>query len=280
MALSEQPLGGRHLLIKRSDNFEGRPEGAASALPGHLSKSAKRIADRQKNPVGPTLFIGNLGFEATSEAITELFDKNARATKQWQPKQPRPSKKDSTKAEDDEESASDEDAEDKPAEDGAKPVVKGAGIRKVRMGTFEDTGRCKGWAFVDFLSPAQATATLLNARNHSLWGRDLVVEYASLDAVRRGGNKVAAGAMVKGASARPRRPRVERNFEEPAEESVMEPEPAPVPIKQRGDRQAGKGARGGPTGPPRKVKPGAALAKAQRAQVGVVASTGTKVKFD
>ena len=44
----------------------------------------------------------------------------------------------------------------------------------------------RSWAFIDFLTPVQATASLLNARNHSLHGRELTVEYASLDAVRRG----------------------------------------------------------------------------------------------
>lgn len=55
------------------------------------------------------------------------------------------------------------------------------------------------WAFVDFHLPEQCTRALLNARNHSLDGRSLVVEYASPDAVRRGaiGTKFA---VVRGAS--------------------------------------------------------------------------------
>lgn len=43
------------------------------------------------------------------------------------------------------------------------------------------------WAFVDFHLPEQCTRALLNVRNHSLDGRTLNVEYASSEAVRRGG---------------------------------------------------------------------------------------------
>lgn len=127
-----------------------------------------------------------------TEALTELFDRNARAAKAWAPKRKTDDAADS--------SSSDDEGEAAPADEAKKaPFVKGAGIRKIRMGTFQDTGKCKGcvaglttaltiyrWAFIDFLSPDQATASLLNARNHSLHGRELTVEYASLDAVRRG----------------------------------------------------------------------------------------------
>lgn len=65
VALSEGHLDGRKLLIKLNNDFQGRPSGVtASTLGGlTLSKTARRIADRQKNPPAPTLFMGNLGFE-------------------------------------------------------------------------------------------------------------------------------------------------------------------------------------------------------------------------
>ena len=65
VALSETLLGGRKLLIKDARDYTGRPEQAVNPSHQTLSKSARRIADRQKNPPGPTLFLGNLGFEAT-----------------------------------------------------------------------------------------------------------------------------------------------------------------------------------------------------------------------
>lgn len=46
------------------------------------------------------------------------------------------------------------------------------------------------WAFVDFHTTVQATAALIDPRNHSLNGRALVVEYASAEAVRRGGGRM------------------------------------------------------------------------------------------
>lgn len=45
------------------------------------------------------------------------------------------------------------------------------------------------WAFVDFFDVKKATISLLNPHNHFLNGRTLKVEYASAEAVRRGGNK-------------------------------------------------------------------------------------------
>ena len=100
VGLSEQNLDGRRLLIKDAKSYEGRPKSAATeavqqALQQHtvvetpsgpldagaleagpskipanlpvktLSKTARRILDRQKNVPAPTLFLGNLGYEVT-----------------------------------------------------------------------------------------------------------------------------------------------------------------------------------------------------------------------
>lgn len=103
VGLSEQNLDGRRLLIKDAKSYEGRPKSAATeavqqalqqstsmeahsgtpdAVAGEaveagpskipvslpvktLSKTARRILDRQKNVPAPTLFLGNLGFEVT-----------------------------------------------------------------------------------------------------------------------------------------------------------------------------------------------------------------------
>ena len=79
VAKSEGNLDGRRLLIKASSDFQGRPKPSTSEnssvaailkesnadATSSLSKTARKIAEKQKNPVGPTLFIGNLGFETT-----------------------------------------------------------------------------------------------------------------------------------------------------------------------------------------------------------------------
>jgi RNA recognition motif-containing protein len=187
IAMSELNLFGRRLLIKdgqrASDivylcdaymyylciggDFTGRPalpgtETAAangSEPPKTHSKTAQKILRAQKQPPAPTLFLGNLGFETTDQSIRELFEAH------------RPVKK---KAK-----AVDGEAEEKPEADKEK------WIRKVRMGTFEDSGLCKGYvyfacfcprhqltalrfAFVDFTSIEHATSVLVNPKNHLL----------------------------------------------------------------------------------------------------------------
>lgn len=61
---------------------------------------------------------------------------------------------------------------------------------------------------MDFFDIKRATTSLLNPHNHYLNGRSLKVEYASAEAVRRGGNKqqkmLKPGTFKKG----------KRNFEE------------------------------------------------------------------
>lgn len=84
---------------------------------------------------------------------------------------------------------------------GREPDKKDEWIRKVRLGTFEDSGLCKGWAFVDFGTIASATAALTNPHNYALDGRTLKVEYASAEAVRRG----AAKGSGTGAKPKPER---------------------------------------------------------------------------
>ena len=165
------------------------------------------------------------------------------------------------------------------------------------------------WAFVDFKTPEHSTRALLNVRNHTLAGRALNVEYASLDAVRRGGFK------VPGAPPRPRRgaegtegrdgessrkPRGEKRpprymddeqtrqsfhgesggadgRDQPAAAAVYDDSaPKPRPVK----RGREDGARPGHASSGKRAKPGAALANAQRASEAIVASAGKKIKFD
>ncbi len=73
-------------LYLKGDDFTGRPaaptattsadttESASKApnLSGH-SKTAQKILSAQKQPPGPALFLGNLGFETTVESITEMI---------------------------------------------------------------------------------------------------------------------------------------------------------------------------------------------------------------
>ncbi|KAH9853639.1 hypothetical protein C2E23DRAFT_916484 [Lenzites betulinus] len=135
ITLSEKPLDGRRLLIKDGDDFNGRPAPVAAA-PGAegadpnaaknagLTKTAQKILRVQKQPPGPTLFFGNLGFATTEQSILDLLESH----------RPKPSASASTG----EVEENDEETE--------KEKAKGdKWIRKVRLGTFEDSGKCKGY---------------------------------------------------------------------------------------------------------------------------------------
>ncbi|KAI0353506.1 hypothetical protein OH77DRAFT_1427200 [Trametes cingulata] len=257
ISLSEKPLDGRRLLIKDGDDFNGRP--APSTAPGAdgtdsaatktagLSKTAQKILRVQKQPPGPTLFFGNLGFETTEKSIRDLLESHRPkgGDEKW--------------------------------------------IRKVRMGTFEDSGKCKGWAFVDFTTTEHATAALTNPRNHQLDGRKLVVEYASPEAVRRGGAGPRPDKAHKGQQAGGKRDRAARgdraddgqkaeDDHRPAKKRRAEGGDEEQPEGGRPGRKADAGGKGG-KGARARAKPGAALAQAKREEVAIVPSQGKKIVF-
>lgn len=94
---------------------------------GQLSKTSQKILKSQKQPPGPVLFMGNLGFETTIEAITSMLEAHHRVTKDnTVPAEADVMEVDTKKAQN-------------------KPRKSKTGLKKVRMGTFEDTGKCKGY---------------------------------------------------------------------------------------------------------------------------------------
>lgn len=91
VALSEQLLSGRRVLIKNSKSFEGRPEKTEEA-------------DTSKNdgkPPSKRIFVGNLSFDTTEESLKQHFEK-------------------------------------------CGP------IDSIKIATFEDSGKCKGYGWVVF----------------------------------------------------------------------------------------------------------------------------------
>ncbi|KAG6910131.1 hypothetical protein DXG01_012890 [Tephrocybe rancida] len=291
IALSEQPLIGRKLLIKDGDDYTGRPAapGAEAAGTGSgvtHSKTAQKILRAQKQPPAPTLFLGNLGFETTEQDIRQLLEAH----------RPKPVKKKAPVGEEsDEEKEKEKDEEEKEKKDKPKDVW----LRKVRMGTFEDSGLCKGFAFVDFTTTEHATASLINPKNHQLNGRKLVVEYAGAEAVRRGAPKAKreegsapprrhdAPAYSKRPERPERRPRQDaswsnNNAEEPTDQ--QEYTPAVAASGHRGhrdpeERTAFGGKERREKGPRSRPKPGAALALAKRESAAILPSKGNKITF-
>lgn len=194
------------------------------------------------------------------------------------------------------------------------------------MGTFEDSGACKGYdclfiyssilnltlffsfAFVDFSSTDNATSALINPKNHHLNGRNLVVEYASADAVKRGPNKPKVVDGEGGAtrdsrkkpgsrltSGRPDKPfrKFERDeskdFSKKREEKadshqstdVVGDEPAAADHSEKAVRRFGGRSDDAPRhkGPRNRPKPGAALAQAKRQSAAIVPTSGKKIVF-
>jgi RNA recognition motif-containing protein len=105
IALSENELGGRNLLIKDAKSYEGRPKkkdamdeiaGAAGAAGDDAAKDANR-----------KVFVGNLSFAVTEDDLWSHFQKCGE-------------------------------------------------IDWVKVATFEDTGKCKGFGWIKFREPAGA----------------------------------------------------------------------------------------------------------------------------
>lgn len=164
------------------------------------------------------------------------------------------------------------------------------------MGTFEDTGKCKGFAFLDFVTPQDATNALTNPRNYMLKGRKLVLEFASPDAVRRGGNgprppKTDSGKKDTesrrkdssgGGHAQRKGPHPSRDADSVPDEGKgygEKREKGVVDGDEVQERPHKRTRDGKDSSHHRRPKPGAALALAQREKIAIVPSEGKKIKF-
>ncbi|KDN50884.1 hypothetical protein RSAG8_00511, partial [Rhizoctonia solani AG-8 WAC10335] len=237
-----------------SEEEEAKSTAAKSALNIH-SKTAQKILAAQKQPAAQTLFMGNLPFETKEEDIRQMIEGHGLPS----------------------------DLETQAKKDEAAKNLGGKPqrwLKKIRMGTFEDSGLCKGWAFLDFLNTAYATAVLVTPRNHHLNGRKLVLEYGSPDAVRRGGGGPRPNKRhIEKEEEHKETPRAakKRKFAEANAENDDASEQAtesPKKPKPKGDEQYVR-AKDGRLRP----KPGAALAMAKKEAVAIVPSTGKRTVF-
>jgi len=149
------------------------------------------------------LFVGNLPFDATEEGLRDMIEASAASSSssggprggnaKAEPESDSESENESEGEEEEKEDGEEKKKEEKQANRGGKL----SGLRKVRLGAFEDTGRCKGlvfftslsanwkhetdyrFAFLDFLSPEQATAALLNRGNKYYTNRKLTLQVSS-----------------------------------------------------------------------------------------------------
>ncbi|KAH7887434.1 hypothetical protein F5I97DRAFT_828079 [Phlebopus sp. FC_14] len=271
ITLSEGQLDGRNLLIKDGNDFKGRPTKATeetaegeikpkdTKASSGLTKTAQKILRRQKQPPAPTLFLGNLGFDTTEDSIRQLFE----AHRHFKPGIDKTQGKDVA-------------AE---GGNGENDVW----MRRIRMGTFEDSGNCKGFAFVDFSSIEHATSALLNPRNHRLNGRDLVVEYASAEAVRRGGGGHRNPKQERNGASKHQKSGVERHTRPRRQSNIQEHDEVTTPVE--GEEKLDGASSQRPThgrhdrSHKSRAKPGAALAQAPRQSAAILPSQGRKIVF-
>lgn len=105
IALSENDLQGRKLLIKDAKSFEGRPDKKETA-DDDAAAEAKREEEKTKS-TSTKIFVGNLSFQVTEDDLHAQFEKCGK-------------------------------------------------IRWVKVATFEDSGKCKGYGWVNFEEPEAA----------------------------------------------------------------------------------------------------------------------------
>ena len=155
---------------------------------------------------------------------------------------------------------------------------------------------------MDFTSIDSSTAALINPKNHHLNGRDLVVEFASPDAVRRGGSNIGGAVPRKrrplSAGYKKTRGRKKdevvqdggsgKKLESADQDRDHPPHTGKDPKNKKPGMDStrfnsfstGKGAeRGKERESKSRPRPGAALAQAKRETAAIVPSQGKKIVF-
>ncbi|KAI7907232.1 uncharacterized protein BX663DRAFT_465753 [Cokeromyces recurvatus] len=147
-------------------------------------------------------------------------------------------------------------------------------IRKVRVATFEDSGKCKGFAYVDYHTVESATKAIRAPDKHTLDGRKVRVEFASEEAHMRSKPWLMREKKQKQPSQQDN-----TNTSEVQEEEEKEEE---RPRRKRVNHEDRKFNNKKPahTQHQGRVKSGEALSQAQRQKPTVQEFKGTKIVFD
>ncbi|KAH3674449.1 hypothetical protein WICMUC_003286 [Wickerhamomyces mucosus] len=149
-------------------------------------------------------------------------------------------------------------------------------IIKIRMATFEDTGKCKGFAFLDFKDETGPTKALKDKSCRKLMNRPLRLEFGE-DRSKRNPKQINRERNndqdrdTRGSSYNERdETPVDQSYERPERSERLERTPKPRINKKPFKRDA----------PQERQKSSVALASAQRASAAIVKSTGVKKTFD
>lgn len=151
-------------------------------------------------------------------------------------------------------------------------------IVRIRMATFEDTGKCKGFAFIDFKDETGPTNALTHKEYRKLINRPLRMEFGEDRSKRAPKRRLEEGfnperAAMIGAE-RPERP--ERNSNDFYDRSDRSTRPERPERPEKSYKQS----RERPERPEKRLKSSIALASAQRASAAIVPSSGKKITFD
>lgn len=139
-------------------------------------------------------------------------------------------------------------------------------ISKIRMATFEDSGNCKGFCFVDFKDTETATKALKDKTCRRLKGRQLRMEFGEDRSQRKVRPQGSGSAPPSEAEATNDNSEESNNNREREERPAREHRPKPDTFKKNTFSASRK-------------SPGLALATAQRGKTGIVPSQGKKITF-
>lgn len=153
-------------------------------------------------------------------------------------------------------------------------------IVRIRMATFEDTGKCKGFAFLDFKDETGPTAALKSKMAKSFINRNLRLEFGE-DRSKRNPKRLATATSgdanenevpgYRERTERQERPEQERQQYEAEKPKFQHKEKSFAPKRGRDSYN---------DAPNKRMKSSVALATAQRASAAIVPSQGKKVTFD
>ncbi|KAI7888519.1 uncharacterized protein EV154DRAFT_425540 [Mucor mucedo] len=168
-------------------------------------------------------------------------------------------------------------------------------IRKVRMATFEDSGKCKGFGYVDYYVVESAVKAIRAPDKHMLDGRKVRVEFGSAEAHMRSKpwlmrekqkaneprstDNTASAPAASASTAEGSYRRRDDGGEGGKRAAPTEGGEAPYPKRQRGDEDFRERRPKKPVSHER-VKPGQALYAAQRQKPSVQEFTGSKTVFE
>ena len=148
-------------------------------------------------------------------------------------------------------------------------------ITKIRMATFQDSGKCKGFAFVDFKEEAGATKALKDKSVRKLALRPIRMEYGE-DRSKRQVRKRPDQNNGQQRDGMRKQFDIPNEHSGPRRDTRTSEKPRDKPQGKRPSNNYNKAKMGNNN----RLKSSIALASAQRGSAAIVPSEGKKVKFD